>query len=149
VQAADTLYKKATHFGIKVIKNLAGHIIQFKERQAQSLDPIAHITGGELQNPLVTGFYNDMPSLFEYYNVDEDVDALLTTLEEESDRLLHLAHNLPDDFNVIEPGQVMGDTATVTIRATWNGSPEPHTLAFTLVRTEDDAWVITDVTLLD
>ncbi len=147
-QAGNTLYKKVSHFGVKLIKNLAGQIITFKEQQAHNIDPVARITGGELQNPLATGFYDDMPSLFEYYNVDEDVEALLAVLKEESDRLLFLAHNLPDDFNIVEPGQVKGETATVTVQATWNGSAEPHTLAFTLTRA-DDAWVIVDVAPLD
>jgi hypothetical protein len=149
-QGGASLYEKGARFGVRAIKKLAGHLITMKDRQAQGggFDPIARITGGELHNPLTTGFYDDMPSLFAYYNVEEDVSALLATLENETDRLLHLAHNLPDDFSIIEPGQVAGDTAVVTVQATWNGSPTLHTLAFTLTRA-GDAWVITDVTPLD
>jgi hypothetical protein len=150
IQPANTLPQKATRFGVKATKKLADYILRAKARQAQGggFDLIARITGSELQSPLATDFYDGMPSLFEYYHLDEDVAALLATLENETDRLLHLAHNLPDDFSVVESGQVTGDTATVTVRATWNGSAELHTLAFTLVRVAD-AWVITDVTPLD
>jgi hypothetical protein len=150
VQPTNKLPQKASRFGIRAIKKLADHILRARTRQAQGgeFDIIARITGGDLQSPLATDFYDGMPSLFEYYHLDEDIAALLATLENETDRLLHLAHNLPDDFNVVEPSQMTGDTATVTVRATWHGSSELHTLAFTLTRVAD-AWVITDVTPLD